>query len=55
MKGTKEKKKRGSKKTGAKKAAQPGISKRAASEKKLDKRVKKIQKRLKTGMGKTKK
>ena len=55
LKGTKEKKKRGSKKTGAKKAAQPGISKRAASEKKLDKRVKKIQKRLKTGMGKTKK
>lgn len=55
LKGTKDKKKRGSKKAGAKKAAQPGISKRAASEKKLDKRVKKIQKRLKTGMGKTKK
>ncbi len=50
--GQKEKKKRGIKKTGPKKA---GISKRAASEKKLDKRVKKIQKRVQKGMGKTKK
>ena len=51
----KEKKKRGAKKIGAKKAGKPGISKRAATEKKLDKRVKKIQKRVQKGMGKTKK
>lgn len=51
----KEKKKRGTKKVGAKKAGKPGISKRAASEKKLDKRVKKIQKRIQHGMGKAKK
>ena len=53
--GTKDKKKRGTKKIGVKKAAVGGISKRAASGKKLDKRVKKIQKRIKTGMGKSKK
>jgi len=53
--GNKEKKKRGVKKVGVKKAGITGISKRAASEKKLDKRVKKIQKRMDKGMGKTKK
>ena len=53
--GKKDKKKRGVKKTAAKKAGKSGISKRAASEKKLDKRVKKIKKRLQKGMGKTKK
>lgn len=52
----KEKRKRGIKKVGPKKAGgQAGISKRAASEKKLDKRVKKIKKRLDKGMGKSKK
>jgi nucleolar protein 12 len=55
MAGIKEKKKRGVKKTGPKKAGKSGISKRAASEKKIDKRVKKIQKRVQKGMGKTKK
>lgn len=53
--GTKEKKKRGTKKVGVKKANVGGISKRAASGKKLDKRVQKIQKRIQKGMGKTKK
>jgi nucleolar protein 12 len=54
--GNKEKRKRGTKKVGARKATgQAGISKRAATDKKVDKRVKKIQKRLTTGMGKGKK
>mmetsp|Transcript_295 Transcript_295/g.344 ORF Transcript_295/g.344 Transcript_295/m.344 type:complete len:162 (+) Transcript_295:837-1322(+) len=49
------KKKRGVKKTGAHKASgKTGISKRAASEKKVNKRVKQIQKRLQKGMGKSK-
>jgi nucleolar protein 12 len=52
---SKQKKKRGTKKVGAKKAGKVGISKRAATEKKLDKRVKKIQKRVQKGMGKVKK
>jgi len=48
----------GKKKRGAKKfvlkSSNSGISKRASSEKKLDKRVKKIQKRVVKGMGKAK-
>mmetsp|Transcript_15707 Transcript_15707/g.29624 ORF Transcript_15707/g.29624 Transcript_15707/m.29624 type:complete len:388 (+) Transcript_15707:189-1352(+) len=52
---SKQKKKRGTKKVGANKAGKAGISKRAATEKKLDKRVKKIQKRVQKGMGKVKK
>lgn len=55
MLGTKDKKKRGLKKKIPVKAGNAGISKRAASEKKLDKRAKKIQKRMQKGMGKTKK
>lgn len=52
----KDKKKRGTKKkTPVKKSGNAGISKRAATEKKLDKRAKKIQKRIQKGMGKTKK
>ena len=53
--GTKEKKKRGTKKVGVKKAGVGGISKRAASDKKVNKRVKKIQKRMQKGMGSSKK
>ena len=54
--GKKDKKKRGmKKKTPVKKSGNAGISKRAASEKKLDKRAKKIQKRIQKGMGKSKK
>lgn len=49
------KNKRGMKKIGVKKAGIGGMSKRAASGKKLDKRVKKIQKRLQKGMGKGRK
>mmetsp|Transcript_15713 Transcript_15713/g.19952 ORF Transcript_15713/g.19952 Transcript_15713/m.19952 type:complete len:430 (+) Transcript_15713:76-1365(+) len=49
------KKKRGEKKVGVKKSGARGISKRAASGKKLHKRMKKIQKRLQKGMGKAKK
>merc|ERR1739844_684476 len=49
------KEKRGVKKVGVKKAAAGGMSKRAASGKKVDKRVKKIQRRLQKGMGKNKK
>lgn len=55
LSGDKERKKRGVKKVGAKKSGNSGMSKRAASEKKFGKRVKKIQKRLQKGMGKTKK
>ena len=49
------KRKRGGKKKGATaaKAGTPGLSKRAAMEKKVEKRVKKIQKRINKGMGKT--
>jgi nucleolar protein 12 len=49
------KKKRGIKKIGAKQAVSSGISKRAAAGKKMDKRMKKIEKRISKGMGKTKK
>jgi nucleolar protein 12 len=49
------KKKRGVKKTGAKQAMKSGISKRAAVGKKMDKRLKKIEKRISKGMGKAKK
>ena len=51
----KEKKKRGNKKIGVVKATNKGISKRAASTKKVEKRVKQIQKRMTKGMGKNKK
>ena len=47
------KRKRGQKKATAKKAAAGGLSKRAALDKKVDKRVKKLQKRISKGMGKT--
>lgn len=53
--GPKEKKKRGTKKIGVKKAGVGGISKRVASGKKVEKRVKKIQKRMEKGMGSSKK
>lgn len=53
--GTNGKKKRGTKKVGVTKSGNAGISKRVASGKKLDKRTKKIQKRMEKGMGKTKK
>jgi len=56
--GVKDKKKRGIKKIGVNKAAgnnTSGISKRSKSDKKLKLRVKKIEKRLTKGMGKTKK
>lgn len=49
------KKKRGIKKTGSKQAIGSGVSKRAAAGKKMDKRMKKIEKRISKGMGKTKK
>uniref|UniRef100_A0A7S2RD22 RRM domain-containing protein n=1 Tax=Eucampia antarctica TaxID=49252 RepID=A0A7S2RD22_9STRA len=48
-------KKRGIKKLTPHKAGPSGISKRKASAKKVEKRVKKIQKRMDKGMGKTKK
>lgn len=51
----KEKKKRGTKKIGVKKAGVGGLSKRAASGKKVNKRVKQIQKRMEKGMGSSKK
>lgn len=49
------KKKRGLKKSDTKQANRSGISKRSAASKKVDKRVKKIEKRISKGMGKTKK
>jgi len=51
----KEKKKRGVKKVGVRKSSNSGISKRAASEKKIGKRVNKLKKRMRVGMGKAKK
>ena len=55
MIGTKEKKKRGTKKVGVKKAGVSGLSKREASGKKVNKRVKKLQKRMLKGMGSSRK
>lgn len=52
--GSKDKKKRGTKKIAAHKSGVGGLSKRAASGKKVDKRVKKIQKRMQKGMGSSK-
>ena len=53
--GKKDKKKRGTKIIGVRKSGVGGMSKRAASGKKFDKRVKKIQKRMHKGMGAAKK
>jgi nucleolar protein 12 len=50
----KNKRKRGEKKSVATKAAAGGISRRAAIDKKVDKKIKKLQKRISNGMGKTK-